>query len=62
MKDKISIARLEKLVERHNQLRKDVNRAELEIQAHINKRIKSAKSAELTKLWSLTQKLRYPHA
>jgi hypothetical protein len=62
MKDKISIARLEKLVERHNQLRKDVNRAELEIQAHINKRIKSAKSAELTKLWNLTQKLRHPHA
>jgi uncharacterized protein YdcH (DUF465 family) len=62
MKDKISMARLEKLVERHNELRRDMNKAELEIQAHINNRIKNAKSAELNKLWVLTQKLRYANA
>lgn len=56
------MARLEKLVERHNELRRDMNKAELEIQAHINNRIKNAKSAELNKLWVLTQKLRYANA
>jgi hypothetical protein len=62
MKEKITMARLEKLVERHNELRRDMNKAELEIQAHINKRMKNAKSAESSKLWALTQKLRHPHA
>jgi hypothetical protein len=58
MKNKATMARLEKLVERHNELRRDMNKAELEIQAHLDMHLKGANGKKLVKVINLGLKLR----
>lgn len=57
MKNKASMAKLEELVERHYQARLDLNRAELQIRAHLNAHFKTAKGKKAEKLVVLIAKL-----
>jgi hypothetical protein len=57
MKNKATMAKLEELVERHYQARQELNRAGLQIRAHLNEHLKTAKGAKGEKLFALIAKL-----
>lgn len=62
MNNEKTLAQLTKLVARHNELRKDMDKAEAEICAHLNNHLKKSKGDDLRAVIKLIEQLKNGHA